>query len=52
MLKDMDGVRSARDELAAMPSLTARDSMFLMGLEYLTTQDGVPYSEAMLSLDE
>jgi len=52
MLKDMDGVRSARDEVAAMPSLTARDSMFLMGLEFLSTKEGMPYSEAMRSLDE
>lgn len=52
MLKDMDGVRSARDEVAAMPSLTARDSMFLKGLEYLSTVEGMSYSEAMKSLEE
>jgi hypothetical protein len=52
MLKDMDGVRSARDEVAAMPSLTARDSMFLEGLEYLSTVEGMSYSEAMKSLEE
>jgi hypothetical protein len=52
MLKDMDGVRSARDEVAAMRSLTARDSMFLMGLEYLATMEGVSYKEAMKSMEE
>lgn len=52
MLKDMDGVRSARDEVAAMQSLTARDSMFLKGLEFLSTKEGMSYSEAMRSLDE
>jgi len=51
MLKDMDGVRSARDEVAAMQSLTARDSMFLKGLEYLSTMEGVSYSEAMKSTE-
>jgi hypothetical protein len=52
MLKDMKGVRSARDEVAAMQSLTARDSMFLMGLELLSTKEGMSYSEAMKSMDE
>ena len=52
LLKNMDSVRAARDEIAAMPSLTARDSMFLMGLEFLSTQEGISYSDAMRSLDE
>jgi len=52
MSKDMDGVRSARDEVAAMHSLTARDSMFLMGLEYLSTAEGMSYSEAMNPSEE
>ena len=50
--KDMDSVRSARDEVAAMHALTVRDSMFLWGLEYLSTKEGMSYSEAMRSLDE
>ena len=52
MLKDMDSVRSARDEIAAMQSLSARDSMFLKGLELLSTKEGMSYSEAMRSMDE
>lgn len=52
MLKDMNGVRSARDEVAAMQSLTTRDSMFLKGLEFLATQEGKSYSEAMRASDE
>ena len=52
MLKDMDSVRSARDEIAAMQSLTARDSMFLKGLELLSTKEGMSYSEAMRSSGE
>ncbi len=52
ILKDMDAVRSARDEIAAMQSLTARDSMFLMGLELLSTKEGMSYSEAMRSMEE
>jgi hypothetical protein len=52
MLKNMDGVRSVRDEIAAMQSLSARDSMFLKGLELLSTKEGMSYSEAMRSMDE
>lgn len=52
ILKDMEAVRSARDEIAAMQSLTARDSMFLMGLELLATKERMSYSEALRSMDE
>ena len=52
MLKDMDSVRRAKDEIAAMPALTARDSSFLEGLEYLSTKEGMSYSEATKSWRE
>lgn len=43
--KDMATVRAARDEVAAMPGLTSRDSMFLEALELLSHSEGLTYHE-------
>jgi hypothetical protein len=42
---DMAAVRAARDEVAAMTGLTARDSMFLDALDLLTRCEGLTYRE-------
>ena len=46
MLTDMESVRSARDEIAAMTTMSARDSSFLEALEFLSTKEGMSYWEA------
>ena len=52
MLKDMEAVRSARDEIVAMSALSARDSSFLEGMEYLVSKEGMSYKEATLEWQE
>jgi tetratricopeptide (TPR) repeat protein len=42
---DMETVRESRDRVAAMPGLTARDSMFLEALELLSRSEGLTYLE-------
>jgi hypothetical protein len=42
---DMVAVRGAHDEVAAMPGLTMRDSMFLEALEVLSNSEGMTYLE-------
>jgi len=46
MLKDMDAVRSAREDILAMPALSSRDSSFLTGIEHLIASEGMTYREA------
>jgi hypothetical protein len=48
MRGDMAGVRAAVEEIRAMPEMSARDSMFLAGMEILATQEGKSFREAML----
>jgi hypothetical protein len=43
--QDMAAVRAARDEVAAMPSLTARDRIFLEALDLLADSEGLTYRE-------
>jgi hypothetical protein len=47
MRGDMAGVRAAVEEIRNMPAMSARDSMFLEGMELLATQEGKSYREAM-----
>jgi tetratricopeptide (TPR) repeat protein len=42
---DMAGVRAARDEAAAMPGLTMRDSMFIESLGVLLESEGKTYRQ-------
>ena len=42
---DMVAVRAARDQVAAMPGLTPRDSMFLEALDLLSRSEGLTYQE-------
>jgi hypothetical protein len=44
---DMAGVRAAAEDIRAMPAMAARDSMFLEGMDYLLTQEGKSYREAV-----
>jgi len=46
ILKDMEAVRAARDDIIVMPSLSSRDSSFLEALEHLIAQEGMTYREA------
>jgi len=42
---EMAAVQTARDEVAAMPGLTSRDSMFLEALDLLARSEGLTYLE-------
>jgi hypothetical protein len=42
---DMATVRTARDEVAAMPDLTSRDREFLEALDLLANSEGLTYQE-------
>jgi len=48
MTGDMAAVRASVETIRSLPVLSARDSMFLQGMEYLTTMEGKTYREAML----
>ena len=52
MTGDMAGVRASVEAIRSLPVLSARDSMFLQGMEYLTTMEGKTYREAMLAEPE
>lgn len=49
---DIELLRSLKEEVIGMPSLSVRDSMFLMGLEELEAREDMSYEEVMREWEE